>query len=332
VTLVEGFTPAVRMAERAAAEQALELTTLAVDAERALAELAQRGARFDTVIVNPPRRGLTPEVRRLLALLGARRLLYVSCAPETLARDAAHLALLGLGLRHVTPFDMIPLSDAVEALAVLEPAPPPPPRVLAEGATFLIVEKEPHEPVTPSQGTRGSLVERARTLPGAASAVGVDLLDADASGACLLARGPEHAAALGAALARGRAEALALVRGVIRAHSTLPNGRELGSAARYERFETGARHSLVVVSAPPAAYEEATAAFASFKHPVLGDARRGDRRANVHVGLKHGLDRAFWHRRRVELELGGAPVVVDSPLAPDLGAVLASFASAAGVR
>lgn len=326
VTLVEGFAPAVRMAERAAAEQRLRLTTLADDAARALAELVQRRARFDTVIVNPPRRGLTPEVRRLLATLGPRRLLYVSCAPETLARDAAHLALAGLALGRVTPFDMIPLSDAVEALAVLEPGSPPLPRVLAEGAAFVVVEKEPHEPVTPSEGTPGSLLERVRKLPGAAEAVAVDHLAAEVSGACLFALGPEHAPALERALGGARTESLTLVRGVIRAHSKLPSGHGLGSAARYERIETGSRHSLVVVSAPPGAYDEATAAFAAFKHPVLGDARRGDRRANVHVGLKHGLDRAFWHRRRLELELGADKVGVDCPLAPDLRAVARSLA------
>jgi len=324
VTLVEGFAPAVRMAERAATEQGLPITAITADAERALAELSQRGLRFETVIVNPPRRGLTPEVRRLLAALRPDRALYVSCAPETFARDAAHLALLGLTLRRVTPFDMIPLSDAVEALAVLEPGPPPAPRVLAESATFLVVEKEPHEPVTPEDGTPGSLVERVRTLPNAADAVAVDLLAADASGACLFARHPEHARALGDALTRGRAETVALVRGVIRASSKLPERPELGKSARYERLEEGLRHSLVLVSAPPGAYGDALSALASFRHPVLGDARQGDRNANLHFGLKHGLDRSFWHRRRLSLELEGKPLCVESALAPDLEAVLES--------
>jgi 23S rRNA (uracil1939-C5)-methyltransferase len=326
VTLVEAFEPAVRMAERAAAEQGLTLTAVTADAAATLGELARKHARFDAIIVNPPRRGVTPEVRRLLAALAPARLLYISCAPETLARDAAHLALLGLGLRRVTPFDMIPLSAAVEALALLEPAPPPPPRVLAEGPSFLVVEKLPHEPVKPEPGTRTSLETRVRKLPNGEHAVAVDALDAEASGACLFARSPAHGALLEAALARGRTEAFALVRGVIRAQSKLPERPGLGKAARYERIETGESHSLVVVSAPPGAFADATAAFASFRHPVLGDARRGDRRANVHVGLRHGLDRAFWHRRRLALEVDGAPVVIDCPLAPDLAAALRSLA------
>jgi len=324
VTLVEGFAPAVLMAERAATEQGLVLTALRADAARALAELSQRGARFETVIVNPPRRGLTPEVRRLLATLRPRQVVYVSCAPETLARDAAHLALLGLALRRVTPFDMIPLSDAVEALAVFEPGPAPVPRVLAEGASFLVVEKEPHEPITPADGTPGSLLERVRTLPNATAAVAVDSLAAEASGACLFSRHPADARALEGALARGRAETIALVRGVIRARSKLPDGPELGKAARYERLEEGRSHSLVLVSAPPGAHGDAMAALASFRHPVLGDARGGDRNANLHFGLKHGLDRNFWHRRRLELDLEGKSVALDCALAPDLEAVLDS--------
>ncbi|HWP06691.1 MAG TPA: RsmD family RNA methyltransferase, partial [Polyangiaceae bacterium] len=173
VTLVEAFDPAVRMAERAATEQGLTLTAVTGDVGAALGELAREKARFDAIIVNPPRRGVTPEVRRLLAALAPAQVLYVSCAPETLARDAAHLALLGLALRRVTPFDMIPLSDAVEALAELEPAPPPPPRVLAEGPSFLVVEKEPHEPVTPEPGTHASLEARVRKLPRAERAIAI---------------------------------------------------------------------------------------------------------------------------------------------------------------
>jgi 23S rRNA-/tRNA-specific pseudouridylate synthase len=211
---------------------------------------------------------------------------------------------------------------------VLTKAPPPLPRVLAEGPSYLVVEKEPHEPVTPEPGARTSLEARVRRHPNAGQAVALDPLDVEASGACLFARSERHAPALAAALAKGRAEALALVRGVIRAQSTLPAGPGLGKAARYERIEVGESHSLVVVSAPPPAFADATAAFASFRHPVLGDARRGDRRANMHVGLRHGLDRAFWHRRRLELEVDGAPVAVDSPLAPDLRAVLRSLAKA----
>lgn len=140
-TVVESFVPAARMAERAASAQGLQLRVIAADAGRALAELARAGDRFDAVLVNPPRRGLAPEVRRLAAELGPARLLYVSCEPKTLARDAAALAELGYRLERATPFDMIPLSDAVETLAYFAPAPAPTPRVLFENGDVTVVEQ-----------------------------------------------------------------------------------------------------------------------------------------------------------------------------------------------
>jgi hypothetical protein len=317
------------MAERAAAEQGLTVTALAADAAAALAEFVRRAACFDTVIVNPPRRGVTPEVRRLLGELAPARVVYISCNPATLARDAAHLALTGYALATATPFDMIPLSDAVETLALFEPAEPPAPRVLAEGDAFIAVEKEPHGATTCAQASGPALEGRVRALPGARRAVGVDALDAEVSGVCLFARGPEHVPELARALAAGRAHTTALVRGVIRARSTLPSRGELGASARYERTHAGAGHSLVRVAAPPAAFEDALRAFASYNHPLLGDGRHGDRRANVHFSMRHGLDRPFWHRAVLELELAGGRLRVECPLAPDLEAVLASVEATA---
>ena len=326
VTLVEAFAPAVRMAERAAADQGLPVTTRVADTAAALADFVRERARFESVIVNPPRRGVAPEVRRLLGALAPARIVYISCNPDTLARDASHLGVSGYALRSATPFDMIPQSDAVETLAVFEPAPAPAPRVLAEGDAYLIVEKEPHVPVALATGTPNSLEARVRRLRGAENAVAIDALDAEASGACVFARRAEHAAEVRLALAQGRAEATALVRGVIRSRSTLPNEGLLGAGSRYERLDTGPGRSLVRVSTPPAAFDDALRAFASFRHPVLGDGRHGDRRANVHFAMRHDLDRTFWHRGRLELELGGWRLRVDSPLAPDLEAVLASAA------
>jgi 23S rRNA (uracil1939-C5)-methyltransferase len=312
------------MAERAAADQGLRLTALVADTAAALADFARGGARFDSVVVNPPRRGVAPEVRRLLGELGATRLVYISCNPETLARDAAHLAVVGYALRAATPFDMIPQSDAVEALAVFEPSRPPSPRVLAEGDGFLVVDKEPH--VAVAGRAASSLEARVRALPGAEHAVAVDRIDDDASGACVFARRPADVPELEQALARGRAESRVLVRGVIRAKSTLPNQGKLGPNARYERLETQAGHSLLEVRTPPAADDDARRALASFRHPVLGDGRHGDRRANVHFAMRHDLDRCFWHRQRLELDLSETRVRAEAALAPDLEAVLASAA------
>ncbi len=74
------------------------------------------------VIIDPPRAGLaTPVVTSLLALQ-AKKLVYVSCNPETLARDVA-LLKESYNLAGATPVDMFPRTDHVETVAVLQRRP-----------------------------------------------------------------------------------------------------------------------------------------------------------------------------------------------------------------
>jgi len=88
------------------------------DAERALPDLG----RFDLALVDPPRSGMRPGAVSALASTGARRIVYVSCDPATLARDCASFAKLGYRLTSVTPVDMFPQTYHVETLAVLDRA------------------------------------------------------------------------------------------------------------------------------------------------------------------------------------------------------------------
>ncbi len=74
---------------------------------------------FDAVILNPARRGSDPEVLARVAQL-APRLIYVSCGPETLARDLDALAFHGMRVRSITPIDLFPQTFEVETVVVLE--------------------------------------------------------------------------------------------------------------------------------------------------------------------------------------------------------------------
>jgi len=74
----------------------------------------------DVVVLDPPRTGLPEAVTDDLAALAARRIVYVSCDPATLARDTARLVAAGYALIHVEGFDLFPQTPHVEALAVLE--------------------------------------------------------------------------------------------------------------------------------------------------------------------------------------------------------------------
>jgi 23S rRNA (uracil1939-C5)-methyltransferase len=76
--------------------------------------------RADVVVVNPPRKGCSAAALEQVQRLGPRVIAYLSCDPDTLARDLAWLAAHHHGVRSVTPFDMLPHTAHVEALAILD--------------------------------------------------------------------------------------------------------------------------------------------------------------------------------------------------------------------
>ena len=125
VTAVEAGWRLVRNGKRNARDNGLDnVRWLRQDAGRAVDELVRQDRRFTTVVLNPPRAG-AKEVAPKLAALGARRILYVSCNPATLARDLRQLTDQGFTLRRVRPVDLFPQTFHVEALAELIRAEPP---------------------------------------------------------------------------------------------------------------------------------------------------------------------------------------------------------------
>jgi 23S rRNA (uracil1939-C5)-methyltransferase len=70
-------------------------------------------------VLNPPRKGCAPAVIAEVARLRPRLVAYLSCNPASLARDLAALARLGLHTVSITPYDMLPHTPHVEALALL---------------------------------------------------------------------------------------------------------------------------------------------------------------------------------------------------------------------
>lgn len=77
-------------------------------------------AAFDLAIIDPPRSGAGPEVTAQLRRLAIPRLLYVSCDPATLARDARLLLASGYQLASVQPLDLFPQTFHIESLALFE--------------------------------------------------------------------------------------------------------------------------------------------------------------------------------------------------------------------
>lgn len=90
------------------------------DVAELLEELAGEGERVDLVVLNPPRRGCDEQVLRRVAGLAPDRLLYVSCSPQSLARDLNLLKNLGYRCTEVQPVDMFPQTMHIENVARLE--------------------------------------------------------------------------------------------------------------------------------------------------------------------------------------------------------------------
>jgi 23S rRNA (uracil1939-C5)-methyltransferase len=329
LTAVEAYPPAMALAKRAAQEQRLGVSCTVSDAEQFILREREH-ALYDAVIVNPPRRGLSPGLRRALAELRPKTLVYVSCQPETLARDLAQLRILGLNPELAEPLDMIPWSDAIEALCWLAPAEPPLPVPLFESEHWLAVAKPAHEPVENGRGLYG-LVRRVQRLPGCEAATPLDLLPQGASGVCWFARRPESLTDARALVAGADSELLALVRGYTRKRGQLrrPSSRSNGSDTPlgYERVAVHGRHSLLQLSPGAGALDGLGRQLSAIGHPLLGD-ERGDPRSNEFLGHRHGLDRPFLHRSRMTLTLpSGERLSAEAPLAPDLCAVLSSIDS-----
>lgn len=91
----------------------------AADLTRDIAAHPWAKGGFDKILLDPPRTGAL-EVVRQLARFDARRIVYVSCNPATLARDTGELASLGYRLVSAGVMDMFPHTSHVESMAVFE--------------------------------------------------------------------------------------------------------------------------------------------------------------------------------------------------------------------
>ena len=89
------------------------------DAGRFLVNMAEQGENADVVIMDPPRSGSTEEFMDAVGKLGAGKVVYVSCNPETLARDVRYMKKLGYRAVEAWPVDMFPGTVHVETVCLL---------------------------------------------------------------------------------------------------------------------------------------------------------------------------------------------------------------------
>jgi 23S rRNA (uracil1939-C5)-methyltransferase len=90
------------------------------DVRTAMRPLLEKSGTADVVVVDPPRAGLSQKVVRRLLEAEAKRIVYVSCNPTTLAPNARQMAEAGYELKTVRPVDMFPQTPHIESVALLE--------------------------------------------------------------------------------------------------------------------------------------------------------------------------------------------------------------------
>jgi len=122
LTAVEGNASSLQAArENARSNGFRTIEWMASDVRLVMAEWSRLGRTFESVVLDPPRAGLPAEVCRRLARMAARRIVYLSCDPSTLARDLRLVVDQGeWTLEKVLPVDFFPQTAAIECVAFLK--------------------------------------------------------------------------------------------------------------------------------------------------------------------------------------------------------------------
>jgi 23S rRNA (uracil1939-C5)-methyltransferase len=90
------------------------------DAGHFMVDMAEKREQADVVIMDPPRTGSTEEFLSSVAKLAPKKVVYVSCGPDTLARDVKYLTKCGYKVAECTPFDCFPMTSHLENVCLLE--------------------------------------------------------------------------------------------------------------------------------------------------------------------------------------------------------------------
>ena len=115
----EAIESAKANAARMGTDVAAKSRFFCADAGQAATRLAAEGLHPDIVMLDPPRKGCDEATLSAVVRMSPRRVVYVSCNPETLARDLALLTKKGYRVESSTPVDMFPHSEHIETVCLL---------------------------------------------------------------------------------------------------------------------------------------------------------------------------------------------------------------------
>ena len=90
------------------------------DAGDFMVKMADSGEKVDVVLMDPPRTGSSEKFLKALVQLGPRKIVYVSCNPETLARDLQFLCRKGYRMEKGVGVDMFPFTKHVEVIIMMQ--------------------------------------------------------------------------------------------------------------------------------------------------------------------------------------------------------------------
>lgn len=89
------------------------------DATRFMQQMADSGDSVDLVFMDPPRSGSTPEFISSMVSLSPKKIVYISCSPESLANDLKLITKGGYKAQKAVPVDMFPFTRGVETVVLL---------------------------------------------------------------------------------------------------------------------------------------------------------------------------------------------------------------------
>jgi 23S rRNA (uracil1939-C5)-methyltransferase len=124
VTGIEENPHSIRTAIEAAEDNGLKNARFtAGDCQAALKQM--KPGEYDLILIDPPRMGCEPPVIRSIIHLQPEKIIYISCSPESLARDLQEILTSGYRIREMKVFDMFPHTWHMETAVLLSKSPKP---------------------------------------------------------------------------------------------------------------------------------------------------------------------------------------------------------------
>ena len=90
------------------------------DAGKFLVGMAEQGAKVDVVLMDPPRSGSDEAFLSSVIKMQPKKVVYISCNPETLARDLKYLTKNGYKVKRGVACDMFPFTNHVECVIMMQ--------------------------------------------------------------------------------------------------------------------------------------------------------------------------------------------------------------------